>query len=393
MVKQRKSSTLSPVALEAAETNVPCKMITPADRDKKPFRPSLEMLLVRSLVLSCALGFMIVCLPFFPRSAIVGNWTLTAAAPARLHLLDHEKRSVLEQTPSTRQRNDSKRLYGLRTFKNNHARYYGDQAEQHRHSQQNQERIFIYRENVQPKHFFTPLRKFAKRRTNSEMNSASAGRDLPKGIAMATHQDLWYKYFKCDSLYRKQRPIPDQTFWMTLRGIYHGMMQPSDAGALRPLANVTGLQVPFDVQYVPGKGRGVFATKKISKGTLLYTANAGGHVHFYTGIDFRRYLHALPRQWACEVLQCSAVEYQGTNDNPHSNPVITVDLDYGCFVNDYNSPDEINMGSCTKEQQEIEGVDCINNDYATRDIEAGEELITDYGAYSLGGEGWSWFNL
>ena len=216
----------------------------------------------------------------------------------------------------------------------------------------------------------------------------STNSDLPAEIATATYPDFWYKHFQCEPLYRKRRAIPDQWIWMMLRGIYHGMMQPTHASAVRPLVNESSLQIPFDVDYSKGRGRGIFAREDIPKGTLIFTAKTGGHVHFTSGNDFRRYLYAVPRQWACEVLQCSAVEYQGTKENPESNPVITVDLDYSCFVNDANHLDEVNVGCIVSPSE-----DCIDNDYASRDIKAGEEIITNYGEYALGEEGWNWFTL
>lgn len=208
---------------------------------------------------------------------------------------------------------------------------------------------------------------------------------LPEGLSDSTYSQLWTNYYQCDELYANPRPVPTQDSWMMLRGIYYGTLHGHISTTLEQLMQENSIKVPFTVKHVEGKGRGIFAKQNIAKGSLVFSALDGGHLHFETGDQFRRFLGALTREQSCEVLQCSAVENHGTKEDPRSGALITADLDYGCFVNSCNTPEEVNAGC-------IEGRDCINNDYALRDIKAGEEIIMNYGDYALT-QGWAWFGL
>jgi hypothetical protein len=226
------------------------------------------------------------------------------------------------------------------------------------------------------------------------MSSNEIENTLPPHIANATFGGLW-RSFECRTFFSSVQPVRNQTSWMMMRGIYHGIMLASGKvvsasnirSSVSSLLHETGFQVPFSVRQVEKKGRGVFAEASIPKGTLIYTSHHGGHVRFTRGIDFKKFVYSVPSEMACEVLQCAAVQSLKPGKARPEDAVITVDLDSGCYVNTHNLKEEPNAGCPPSGDR-----NCVDNDYALRDIKAGEEIIGDYSQFALPG-GWKWFSM
>jgi hypothetical protein len=190
-------------------------------------------------------------------------------------------------------------------------------------------------------------------------------------------------YFGCNEIFGKAiRPTPSKSAWMTMRTTYHEMVGP-EKSTIAPLsATEDGWYVPYEVKEAPFKGRGVFATTKISKGTLIYDPTRQ-LARFVDGKSFRSFLALLPNNLACEAMQLHYLDYfGGAKDEPAGEKkgvyYICAELDEGGLTNEPNWSDkEINAG-CNPELAKGYPDGCENLDFATRDIEAGEELVCNY---------------
>mmetsp|Transcript_7988 Transcript_7988/g.9137 ORF Transcript_7988/g.9137 Transcript_7988/m.9137 type:complete len:145 (+) Transcript_7988:83-517(+) len=67
-----------------------------------------------------------------------------------------------------------------------------------------------------------------------------------------------------------------------------------------------GLSFPFETRYVPGKGRGIFATSDLPKGTLMW--DEYDHAMFHHLDDWDEFLHEIGYDLACDVIQWAYVE-------------------------------------------------------------------------------------
>ena len=70
---------------------------------------------------------------------------------------------------------------------------------------------------------------------------------------------------------------------------------------------------------------------------------------------------------------------------------IFVDLDDSSFCNTEDEDNDANMGCDKAAAKNVKG-GCIYNDFALRDIKAGEEILCNYGEFALPG-GWQHFGL
>jgi hypothetical protein len=184
------------------------------------------------------------------------------------------------------------------------------------------------------------------------------------------------------------RPIPNQSTWTLLRGVYLGIVGPSNSTIeVQDIWLSNGFQVPVKVDQIPGKGRGVVALQDIPEGTFilkdLHTAR------FRSPVEYRRFLVSIHKEWACDVMGLWAYteDYSFEDDDDDDDdddeeeettatlirqrPVISVDLDDGTFINTADSTTPKNIDHLTYT--------------ATRLIQAGEELIVDYGDFEKAG--------
>ncbi|CAJ1945167.1 unnamed protein product [Cylindrotheca closterium] len=157
----------------------------------------------------------------------------------------------------------------------------------------------------------------------------------------------------------------NETEWVLMRSAYIAVVGPQKATL--KLTYGSGIKVPFRVGHSPGRGRGVFATADIPKGTLVWQADFTAT--FTQGEQFRKFLSVLPDDMVCDLIMwCyTAVRTGGEN-------VIDCDLDEGSLFNSYDELSEYNLGN--------QKVSFANSDldsaFAMRDIQAGEEFITAY---------------
>lgn len=177
-------------------------------------------------------------------------------------------------------------------------------------------------------------------------NSWSTGKDWKE-----TWQTLWDAYNSAASSPRYHGSVPLE------------IMGPS------------GMAVPFEVKTVLGHGRGVYALRKVKKGELVWFS--GGRVITITDRrHYTRMLEKLPQSLVHSLFMWSWVFYSAQ----HRKKVVRVTLDEGSLVNHAKTPNTGSHPQCDKLPKAARLV-CLENNYALRDIEAGEEFTDNYDNY------------
>ena len=225
----------------------------------------------------------------------------------------------------------------------------------------------------------------------------------PLSRTTGTTDDFW-QFLKCDAIFATTRPLHNESTWMLLRGAYQGIVGPLQSSIVLSESNgvsyESGFQVPYYTGFVPGGvGRGVFAGQPIPQNTWVWTASKNS-ARFHSGADFRQFLLSIPTHLACDVLIWSYCQYI---DDDQTELAIQCDLEDGSFVNtgddtygeDHDMYDgelgRANIG-CREEHYDLHEGSYMQNLYALRDIEAGEQILVDYQEFSVA-EGWEEFGL
>mmetsp|Transcript_41129 Transcript_41129/g.46740 ORF Transcript_41129/g.46740 Transcript_41129/m.46740 type:complete len:232 (-) Transcript_41129:140-835(-) len=181
------------------------------------------------------------------------------------------------------------------------------------------------------------------------------------------------------------RPIWDDSTYEYLRETYVDIVNDDDDDKILDLKDAkNGLRVPYEARYIPGKSRGLFATEDIPKGTLMW--DESDHVFFDNEEDWYDYLDEIGYDMACDIIQWAYVEScsqttnnkDDDNDNDHCYQV-AVDLGPSSLI---NTAEEsiVNFVACSDMSEDVRSTipGCSSGDatYATRDIKAGEEILT-----------------
>jgi hypothetical protein len=189
------------------------------------------------------------------------------------------------------------------------------------------------------------------------------------------YYDEFWDELECDDVLAKDqvRPIHSQSTWVLLRGVYSGIVGPNNSTIDAKHLFENGFRVPFKVEHVPGKGRGVIALEDIPEGTFVWEGIQTAR--FPSPVEYRRFLMSTPYELACDILGLWAYTeefaFKYDLEGTRRGPVISVDLDEGSFVNTADATTSKNIDDSTYR--------------ATRLIKAGEELIVDYGAFEEAG--------
>ena len=150
----------------------------------------------------------------------------------------------------------------------------------------------------------------------------------------------------------------------------------------------------------PDKGRGLFATGPISKGTLVVNLDNGSTGIFKQGHSWREFVVSLPRETACNFIEWSWVQTippASTNGSDDDNDIRTgltifVAFDESNLLNsaDWDGIDaNVRCGSAPMHEGEERGP-CRFHYYAARDIATGDELLINYGEFEdLSQQGWT----
>ena len=150
----------------------------------------------------------------------------------------------------------------------------------------------------------------------------------------------------------KQRILNQET-WMLLRRAYCEAVDDEEWDPEEWIEE--GMLVPYEIRMDPVRGRGVFVTKNIEKGTRVYVAKQT--VEFENRKQLVTFFEALPWEYQCDVLLWAYPVEEGE---------AWVDLDAGSFINHADTEEEINMDK---------------DGYATRDIRKGEAILMNYSEF------------
>ncbi|KAL3939559.1 MAG: hypothetical protein SGBAC_005746 [Bacillariaceae sp.] len=165
--------------------------------------------------------------------------------------------------------------------------------------------------------------------------------------------------------------LRNETEWATMRSAYIATVGPRKASI--QLSYGSGFRVPIKVGHSPGRGRGVFATTDIPKGTLVWASVFTAT--FEEGYQFRMFLSVLPDDMVCDLLFWC---YTFKDGRDH---VIACDLDESSLFNHADHGFEYNVGEIkvaeAQGEQKRKAGD-VDSAFALRDIELGEELVTAY---------------
>jgi len=165
----------------------------------------------------------------------------------------------------------------------------------------------------------------------------------------------------------KQR-IHDTETWKLLQSTYEKSVKKSSMPK-GGFIGLDGFYVPYKVK--KGKhGRGIFATKPIPKGTLVWRSFQTAR--FEDPAEYRQFLHDIPAELACDVIPWAYTRLERTKTDD-LRVVVCVDLDPGSFVNEGMTKFERNLKVATPRW-----TGCKLEFYATRDILIGEELRINY---------------
>jgi len=146
----------------------------------------------------------------------------------------------------------------------------------------------------------------------------------------------------------------------------------------------------------PGKGRGVYATEPISKGTLVVDLDNGSTGIFKVGHSWREFAVSLPKETACNFIEWSWVQTippeNDDDDDIRNGLTIFIAFDESNLMNsaDWDGVEANVRCGRPPEHDEAERGPCRFHYYAARDIAAGEELLINYGEFEdLDQQGWT----
>ena len=159
---------------------------------------------------------------------------------------------------------------------------------------------------------------------------------------------------------------------------------------------VSAIVVPSQIGDAgPTKGRGVFATSPIPKGTLIVNLDNGSTGVFKVGHSWREFAVSLPREVACNFIEWSWVQTlpppSEIDDDIRNGLSIFIAFDESSLMNnaDWDGVEpNVRCGSPPKHEGDDWGP-CRFHYYASRDIATGEELLLHYGDFEeISQQGW-----
>jgi len=136
-----------------------------------------------------------------------------------------------------------------------------------------------------------------------------------------------------------------------------------------------GMVVPYEVKTSNATGRGVYATRDVKEGEMIWYNSRV--IQFKTEAHYRGFLNCLPDY----DIRRSAVMWSWEEDHDDSF-LVKIALDVGSLVNHAKNPNSGTHPRCDKLIDDFEQK-CYQNNYALTDIPAGTEFTDNYDSYDI----------
>lgn len=202
----------------------------------------------------------------------------------------------------------------------------------------------------------------------------------------------------------QHRPIPDQSTWNVLLQAYKqvkkhkdGSFDDEDQALFDAIAqHPSGIHIPYQIQQIQNKGRGVVCTLDVPKGTTICDDRTG---YFETQVQLRSFLNLLPPELAHECL-----DWMGVDDYREGEAVCLDFCDMSCL--NHGCSDRLSVRETIqlwflprRRRPKLLQRANIKSQFfdgrwhleTTRNIASGEELLVDYRECSNYHHGLPWF--
>jgi len=209
--------------------------------------------------------------------------------------------------------------------------------------------------------------------------------DWPKNWDQMSFKDV-VKTLSCKEVHNNSNnPLPSIDDWTVLRYAYSRVVDPrwTFDDPVPPTEGYSHHEQyhdppPYVARMSPGKGRGLFASRRIREGELVHRGGNQGDVEFTGGGDkWRRYMFSLPRPLACQIASWNWT--QRTEEGGDLRFFVNLNIaalmnsggkHYKAEANVWPAPDRSGSRSYSMLL------------YANRDIAEGEEILMDYDVYT-----------
>ncbi|KAL7543106.1 hypothetical protein ACHAXR_012673 [Thalassiosira sp. AJA248-18] len=203
----------------------------------------------------------------------------------------------------------------------------------------------------------------------SESNDSSVW--LPDGWETYSFSET-RRHFGCKAYAHDQtKPLLSMQDWKLFQSKYRDIVDETATfdDPVPPTMGYTlgdGGPPPYYAKHSPeGRGRGLFASRDIKKGELTHDGT-NSDIMFPDAMAWRRYIFSLPRNRACDMVDWTWTQQSDEDGEFHIFSAINISV----LHNGATEAANVNPTSSTSSKF-----------YATRDINRGEELLTDYGWY------------
>lgn len=206
----------------------------------------------------------------------------------------------------------------------------------------------------------------------------------PKDWEQYTYDDI-REHFNCRMRSKdNNKPLPSIDDWTLIRQTYtevvdstknwdEDVVPPTLGYSLRPDVSVPP---PYYAMFSPGKGRGLFASRFIKKGELVHDGTVSDVV-FASGMAWRTFVFSLPRNFACDCTDWHWMQ-KLEEDGPY---FMVAGINISSFMNSGGKEYGIDDEDGSRTPNALPETPYDGKFYALRDIEAGQEILTDYDMY------------
>jgi len=205
--------------------------------------------------------------------------------------------------------------------------------------------------------------------------------DFPDEWETYTYTDI-RQYFNCRERSRdNDKPLPTLGDWKLLRQTYTLIVNntkkwndpvPPTEGYSFQKDNKAALPPPYYAKQSKGKGRGLFASRDIKKGELVHSGDSDIVFPGHGAIKWKEFVFSLPRDFACDCTDWHWMQMKYDGDDYH----MVAALDISVLMN--SGGEEFGPGRTPNVLPEDK---YSGRQFALRDIEKDEEILTDYDAY------------